>query len=459
MNTAIPFRTIRPLSFGVTILLLMPGLALARQGGPAPVAVVEIEETGEDAAASFVGTSAPIRQATIGSAVEGRVQNVFVDEGMFIEVPEAETQIEPDDDEGTHEWAKTDNRPPMVQIRTETLGILIRSAEASLQVSRLELELLKEALPIEVQQAELEVQTAEAAFNFAKANHKRQKDLLDSDSGAVSADLVESAFKEMIAAQSAHSNAEFRFDLLSKTLQAKIDQAEAKVDVEVEALNVLKDQQTKYTIRAPFSGFVVAQHAEMGDWIQKGDPVIELMQLDPIELRVNIPEDYVARLYAAMSERAADDEKLTVNIRFQALPNHEFEGHVERIVPQADLRTRSFPVLIHVANPDRGDRPMIRSGMLARVNLPIGRTEQRLMVPKDAVVLNGASYSVVVVDTLTDEQGKDKLVARTVPISVGVSIGSRIEIRGELRSGQLVVVEGNERIRTGQEVRIVQGRQ
>jgi RND family efflux transporter MFP subunit len=130
---------------------------------------------------------------------------------------------------------------------------------------------------------------------------------------------------------------------------------------------------------------------------------------------------------------------------------HVFTGQVAFVVPQADVRTRTFPVKIRVKNEitDRG--PLLSSGMYARVTLPTGEKQQALLVPKDALVLGGPQPMVYVVDTVDARQGKVK----SVPVELGVASGHLIQVKGPLEPGKMVVVQGNERLRPGQDVTIV----
>lgn len=84
--------------------------------------------------------------------------------------------------------------------------------------------------------------------------------------------------------------------------------------------------------------------------------------------------------------------------------------------------------------------------MLAYVTLPVGNPHTALLVPKDALVLGGPSPLVYVVE---DDSQTGQSVARAVAVSVGVADGPWIQVTGSLTAGQRVVVQGNERLRSG----------
>jgi multidrug efflux pump subunit AcrA (membrane-fusion protein) len=91
---------------------------------------------------------------------------------------------------------------------------------------------------------------------------------------------------------------------------------------------------------------------------------------------------------------------------------------------------------------------LLKAGMFARVTLPVGVTENAMLVPKDALVLGGDKPQVFVLQRsgAANEEGK----VRAVPVTLGVAMGERIQVRGEIEQGQFVVVEGNERLKGGE---------
>ena len=125
------------------------------------------------------------------------------------------------------------------------------------------------------------------------------------------------------------------------------------------------------------------------------------------------------------------------------------------VVPQADTRSRTFPVKIRIQNEiDDETGPLIKAGMLARVTLPTGPQSEALLVPKDAIVRGGKSPIVFVGDPSSPGSSQGKV--RPGPVSLGVTSNSLIEVKGSIKTGELVVVRGNERLRPGQDVNVIQ---
>jgi hypothetical protein len=133
----------------------------------------------------------------------------------------------------------------------------------------------------------------------------------------------------------------------------------------------------------------------------------------------------------------------------------KFDGEVLRIVPQADVRSRAFPVIVRVANPKQEYGFALKAGMLARVILGVGKPQRATLVPKDALVLGGDTPRVFVVKR--DPQNAKLGQATPVPVEIGVAQEELIQVVGSIAKGQLVVVRGNERLLPfGQPVQILE---
>jgi len=147
-----------------------------------------------------------------------------------------------------------------------------------------------------------------------------------------------------------------------------------------------------------------------------------------------------------------------VRLEFDAAPDQTWVGQVARVVPQADLLSRSFPVEVLLENRVIDGQPVLQGGMLARAWLPVGKTGSVTVVPKDAVVLGVSRPIVYVIDVAQAAPGSPAGAAgatgtvRPVEVSLGAAVEGHVEIRGGLEPGQLVVTRGNERLRPGMAV-------
>jgi RND family efflux transporter MFP subunit len=211
-----------------------------------------------------------------------------------------------------------------------------------------------------------------------------------------------------------------------QSLEARLSKFQAEIEHN-------QDSIAKKTIRAPFTGFVVKEHTQVGEWVDKGGPIVTLADLSSIEVVVDVPERYVPRLGLGTSAL----------VEIDALNPENFAGKIAAIIPVGDAASRSFPVKVSIKNPDN----RIKGGMLCRVSLAIGKSNSVLAVPKDAVVNQGNQHLLYVV--------RDG-VAQPLTVQLGDASGSMIEVRGPVKPGMQVVTRGNERLRPGQSVQIIE---
>lgn len=255
---------------------------------------------------------------------------------------------------------------------------------------------------------------------------------------------------QLQAAQASHKEASARLKLAEKNLerarelfdakilsQAQLDQQLHEYDAlrgRVEQLEAqmaqLQDDIERATIRAPFAGVVVREHTEVGEWVGEGGPVVQLLALDVLEIRVEVPERYFRELQVGVPAK----------VTFEALPGREVPGRVITIIPQADSQARSFPVKVGVRNPGR----RIAVGMLAQVAIPVGDAYRAVLVPKDAIVTRGDRRLIYVLN--------DDNTVSEVPVQTGAAVGGWIEVNSPVRADQRVITRGNERLFPGQPV-------
>ena len=409
--------------FSMSLLVVAAAATAApAQNRETRVAVSVVVEREVTTGVRAVGTLNPIKVSVIGSAVDGRVIEFLVNRGQFVE-----------------------KGAPLAKLRTDTLDIELAAANAELDLRAQELEELKQgSLPNEIKQAEARKLSAEASSDYQKSKYDRTLALHERGRAATKADL-DQALALKIQAEQALIEAIATFDLVKAGPRIeKIKQAEARVNLQNEQIRLIEERIARHTIVAPFDGFVTAEHTEVGAWVSRADPVAEVVRLDEVEVVVNVVGKLAARLKPG----------LIVSLEFPAFPKElPRKGIITQIVPKADVRSRTFPVIIRVKNRIENGIPVLKAGMLARVVLPTGTWRKMPLVPKDALVLGGPKPVVFVVDV--NSKSKSQGVVREVPVNLGVADGGLIQVDGPLKQGQFVVVRGNERLRAGQKVTLV----
>ena len=267
------------------------------------------------------------------------------------------------------------------------------------------------------------------------------------------ADLARLALKRTIAmtAQAAAEKVEaerlvveaaplVRDGLLPATELSRREAAAALAAAVLDAARAAEQEQSeqlrRHQLPAPFAGVIARRLTDVGEWATRGTPVLELVATDRLRLDVQAPQERFDRI-------AAD---APVEVRSALLPELRFAGRIEARVPVGDGASRSF--LVRILVDDADGRLLPGTSATAVIGLPSKGVV--MIVPRDALLrYPDGSYSVFVV-----ESKSDKLLAREQKVVIGAG-GQDVEVTEGLSPGQRVVVRGNERLRTGREVRLI----
>ncbi len=210
----------------------------------------------------------------------------------------------------------------------------------------------------------------------------------------------------------------------------QIQQARAQLDVQREVVANLK-RNIEY--RSPLTGVVTARNAEAGDLLT-GQPILHVMQIEPLKVLVNISEQYYPDVKVGMP----------VDLRVDIFPDEEFTGTVSLIYPALDAATRTFRVEVRVPN----TRGKLRPGMYARTTFDMGEKPGTL-VPDVAIqkqVGTAERYLYVIVgDTVAERRS----------VEVGRQIGDRVDILRGVAPGEQVATTALSRLYDGAAVEVL----
>jgi len=249
------------------------------------------------------------------------------------------------------------------------------------------------------------------------------------------AQLVNSSADLQALAKAAESGAVSERDLRNartavQTGEALVQAAKQSI-ASLEAARDLIDLRIgDATVRAPFDARVTQRHAEVGQWIRAGDPLVTLVSTGGLEAWLELPERFIGRF---------DNSAASLPVRLEAT-GADVTGARPRLVPVVDERAGTFILILDVPGGGR-----LQPGMSISAEIPLGASAERLVVSKDAVLRRGTSALVAKVG-----EGN---IAELVPVRVlfATPTGFAVEpvAPGGLVPGDRVVVEGNERLRPG----------
>jgi len=236
------------------------------------------------------------------------------------------------------------------------------------------------------------------------------------------------------ALELAQSNYDRAVDLLKRkagTTKAR-DEAVAELRVDQAALELAKAKLAKTVLKAPFEGVVGLRKVSVGDFVDTGDDIVNLEQIDPLKVDFRIAEVYVGAVKPG--------QRLELGV--DAFPGDKFAGEVYAIDPLIDESGRSILLRARLPNPDGRLRP----GLFARVGLVLTERDDAIQVPEQALVPQGQDQFVFKV---TD--GK----AAFTKVEVGIRRDGMAEITAGLAPDDVVVTAGQLKIRDGVPVKPV----
>jgi membrane fusion protein (multidrug efflux system) len=223
--------------------------------------------------------------------------------------------------------------------------------------------------------------------------------------------------------------------------QNDLEQAEAKKNADLANVESAKSAYKEISsnlnyleIRAPFDGVITSRNINAGAYVGPGgknaDPLFVLQDQNRLRLVVSVPESYVGGL----------THKSEVQFTVHELPGEKFTAKISRLAGALDEKLRSERVEMDVYNKGRKLLPH----MYADVQVPLPSHDSTLIVPKTAVV---SSTEKVFVVKVVDHH------AQWVEVKKGFQSGDKMEIYGDLKSGDKVVINATDEIRDGQKVK------
>ena len=224
--------------------------------------------------------------------------------------------------------------------------------------------------------------------------------------------------------------AESNLAAVTQLEQTRSDRDVARGDLAVARarLQQVEDQLARTTIRAPYGGVVVERLMTPGERVVEGSNVVRLVDQQNLEVIARASLEYMPYVQRGqlLDLRSGDRQSL---------------GTVRTVVAVGSENTHQFELRLDL---DGQPYPV---GQTLRVAVPTSNTRQVLTVPRDALVLRPEGQSVFVVDANNE--------AQQVNVEVGVGQGEDIEVLGAIAPGDRVIVRGNERLRPGQAVNIM----
>ena len=262
--------------------------------------------------------------------------------------------------------------------------------------------------------------------------------LLQSEQQALIArDQVQLSYlnRELKRVQQLHKRKNASQDEL-EDVQSRRDLAQQDIAVAKTRLAIIEERLSRAQVTAPFNGVVVERLHREGEDVSRGDVLLQLQQLDPLELRLYVPVKHLRSLEAGQN----------VEVRREHSPQPPMAAPIRSVIPSADSRSQTVEVRIDLPrNPVRDWVP----GELLTASVRLLAGEDQIAVPRDAILIRSDGTYVVAID--------GEHTAHRIKVQLGKAQGQWINVQSNsklLRAGQNVAVRGAERLRQGQQVSI-----
>ncbi|TYQ24566.1 HlyD family efflux transporter periplasmic adaptor subunit [Pseudanabaena sp. UWO311] len=335
----------------------------------------------------YTGTTAPIREVSVKSRLEGRLLDLNVDVGDRVEAGQA-----------------------IAQLDDAVLSATVLQAEAEVAAREAEVSQASAA----VGNARAQVERARLEYQQAQADANRLSQL--AKDGAVSSQTAETAITRARSAEQSLRSAEQQVSLQQQTVGASSQRVLAQ-----EAIRLREQERQSYTtITAPINGIVLERVSETGNLLFAGNDVVKLGDFSQVKVIVLISELEISKVRLNQ----------TVNIRFDTFPDQKFTGTVRRISPVADPVARLIPVEVIVPNRDN----KLGSGQLARVQFS-GKQERQIAIAETALEVAGRPTPAPK-DANTNTQTKPKTDTKSSPSATD---------KGKPKTGTVFVITGDQK--------------
>ena len=214
----------------------------------------------------------------------------------------------------------------------------------------------------------------------------------------------------------------------------ELDELENNLTAAAAGLRSTRLQLQKCFPTAPISGVVETLYVDRGEFIDIGQPLLRLVQVDKLKVIADVPEKDVPFLQVGQTVGV-----VPANINDRRVES--VTGKIEHIGYTADEMTRTYRTKIVIDNAEG----LLRSGMIVRANFVRQQLRGVVSAPLYAVLDRDGEKVVFI-----EEDG----IARKLSVTTGSSIDQRVVITAGLNPGQQLIVKGQQLLIDGARVQV-----
>jgi RND family efflux transporter MFP subunit len=431
------------------------GAPAAGQPMAIPVKLATVQPETVQESSEFIGSLEAPRSVIIKPQVEGRVTNIFIQEGNRVQQGQVIISLESDSVQAQLLQAKAglaQAQARLAEVQAGTRQEEVAQARAQLTQAQARLrDAQSGSQPQEIAQAEAQIQSAKSDVELAQSRAKRYAQLRKE--GAVSEDTLEGYVKEQQSAEAALVVAQKRLNQLRQSRTSSVNELAGALEQQKQNLRQLENGsrpeeiaqarsqvtqavaqvqaaqvQLKYTkVLAPFTGTVGDIPTKVGDYVEKADQLTTLTRNDSLELNISVPLE--------------EAKKLRLGLPVQML-NAQGEpaarGKISFISPDASSDSQTVLVKANFGN--SRNQLVNRQSVQTKV---IWNERPGILIPVTAISRLGGETFVFVAEAPAEKKGEaPSLVAQQKPVKLGAIEGNNYQVLEGLKAGDKIVVSG-----------------
>lgn len=405
-------KGMRGMFLAAIFFLSVQGGALAEQGiatttmGKVPVKVVRAMKRNFSLKLPAMGTIQYLSKVDVSSEIPGILSSVRVEEGDVVKKGQL-----------------------IAVVDQALLKIRLKQARA-----------LEEITEIALQKARYDIRKTGFRVKAAEITMKKQEEKLASQRslfkiGAITQTELDEAMIIYEKARADYQEALADYESLQAKSAAGRVEAAARVEKARADVKEIETRLRKCRVTSPIAGIVAVKRKWTGEYVGGGDAVIvTIIETGSVYAEVDLNERDVMLLTGGEDAVVVAD----------AYPDRTFHGKVTLISPMVNMSSRTLKARIRVENKGL----ILRPGMFARATIFAGRFKNVVAVPKQALLKTGNGRPAVFVAL----QG----VAFLRNVEIGLQKEGMVMIKKGVKPGELVIVEGQKRLRDLSPVKIVE---
>lgn len=215
-------------------------------------------------------------------------------------------------------------------------------------------------------------------------------------------------------------------------------QAKSSYEAQLRAIDAMKQQEAKASIKAPFSGTIDDIITEKGSVVAPGQtPILRIVSLSNMYIKTDVPETYISDVIKGKD----------VEVFFPVL-NKTMQAKVSQTGNYINPNNRTYKAEINIPNKDNSIKP----NLTARLKVNDYTNEKAILIPQSIISENAEGEQFVY---KLDEMNDSTATATRVIIKTGKTQGDVIEVLEGLSSGDQLIEEGARSVKDGQKVKVI----